>query len=448
MQANPPRRRLAPRPPQLRPSRVAAPPHTSGLYLTPRQFEPSHEPRPARMFTHKVGALAGGNDIEKGHYTLQDAVAHAAQIPHCKGFTFCSPHPSPGGRLEVYFKSSTEGNSDGNWQTYLRTQGGGHVHPGGARHHHGGGNAPGHRGPGHRDGHHPVAHHPQPGHGRHGASPDGPPTGVPIVLIGFTGHTLQCLKQEAGRAHCVNTNHGAYETLTLKKADARHYIIRSAHNGQNLQCRPDGSVSFCTANEGDWEQFSIEKQSAPGHRDKYFFVSKHTGRTLQCSGEPGPHTNKVHCCNTNRGEWETWHVAELPAHGGAPGHRHPQPGGRKHPHHHGGGGGAAIEQAAAAQAAAAAAQAQAIAAQEEMRRMQLYQEACSLRDKQRFQQAAEAFERLIQMGHTDPGLCHNEKGQCLEELGQMDQALREFDKAIRHDSSVARYVTIPETRSI
>ena len=40
------------------------------------------------------------------------AIAHAAKIPHCKGFTFCSPHPSPGGRLEVYFKSSTEGNND------------------------------------------------------------------------------------------------------------------------------------------------------------------------------------------------------------------------------------------------------------------------------------------------------------------------------------------------
>ena len=76
------------------------------------------------LFEHKVGALAGGNDIDQGTYTLDAAKVHAQGLDSCVGFTFYT-----GGRaieevgqeeeLEVYFKSSTEGNDDPEWQTFL-----------------------------------------------------------------------------------------------------------------------------------------------------------------------------------------------------------------------------------------------------------------------------------------------------------------------------------------
>ena len=215
-------------------------------------------------YHHKVGALGGGNDLEEGDYTLLDAIAHAARMPACVGFTFCSPEAHPKGRLRVYFKRSADGNGDPGWQTYLK-------------------NLPG--------------HHPGPGHGR------GP------------GHH--------GPAH-----HGP------------------AHHGRG-----------------------------PGGRGR------------------GGH---------------------------APGHH-------------------AVAQATqAAQAAQAAMAAQAVQFQEaerrrqeeerrraeEMRRIQLYQEACALRDKQRFQQAADAFDQCIRLGHHDPGLCHNERGQCFDELDQFPLAIQ------------------------
>ena len=76
------------------------------------------------LFEHKVGSLAGGNDIDQGTYTLDAAKVHAQGLDSCVGFTFYT-----GGRaieevgqeeeLEVYFKSSTEGNDDPEWQTFL-----------------------------------------------------------------------------------------------------------------------------------------------------------------------------------------------------------------------------------------------------------------------------------------------------------------------------------------
>ena len=31
-------------------------------------------------FAHKIGALGGGNDLERGMYTVQDAIAHAGKL--------------------------------------------------------------------------------------------------------------------------------------------------------------------------------------------------------------------------------------------------------------------------------------------------------------------------------------------------------------------------------
>ena len=74
-------------------------------------------------YMHKIGALGGGNDIEKGSYTVKDAKMHASKLPACAGFTFChgGKMGQAGGEVvEVFFKSSDEGNGDPAWQTWTK----------------------------------------------------------------------------------------------------------------------------------------------------------------------------------------------------------------------------------------------------------------------------------------------------------------------------------------
>ena len=67
---------------------------------------------------YRPGALGAGNDIESGEHTLAEATARAAQLPGCVGFTFAGPEKAKG-KLQVFFKSSAEGNADPAWSTYL-----------------------------------------------------------------------------------------------------------------------------------------------------------------------------------------------------------------------------------------------------------------------------------------------------------------------------------------
>lgn len=53
---------------------------------------------------HKQGALAAGNDIEVGQYTLEEACLRCLQLPAAVGFTY-SGAPDPQGKLTCYFKS-------------------------------------------------------------------------------------------------------------------------------------------------------------------------------------------------------------------------------------------------------------------------------------------------------------------------------------------------------
>ena len=43
---------------------------------------------PALHFKHKVGALGGGNDIESGQYTLEEAYVRCSMVPAAVGFTY------------------------------------------------------------------------------------------------------------------------------------------------------------------------------------------------------------------------------------------------------------------------------------------------------------------------------------------------------------------------
>jgi tetratricopeptide (TPR) repeat protein len=80
--------------------------------------------------------------------------------------------------------------------------------------------------------------------------------------------------------------------------------------------------------------------------------------------------------------------------------------------------------------------------------VQLYQEACSLRDKQAFGPAAAKFQEAIRVGYHDVALCHNEMGQCYEELGDLKRAVDEFNTAVRKDGSVALYWCEPRARLV
>jgi hypothetical protein len=74
-------------------------------------------------FVHKVGALGGGNDLAQGMFTLESAQEYARGLDGCVGFTFFG-EPEPDGEVEVFFKSSTDGNEDPAWQTYHAVHGG------------------------------------------------------------------------------------------------------------------------------------------------------------------------------------------------------------------------------------------------------------------------------------------------------------------------------------
>ena len=51
---------------------------------------------------HKVGAFGGGNDLEGGNHTLEEACVRASQLPNCVGFTYqVSSHKRPAPLLAI-----------------------------------------------------------------------------------------------------------------------------------------------------------------------------------------------------------------------------------------------------------------------------------------------------------------------------------------------------------
>jgi hypothetical protein len=142
-----------------------------------------------------------------------------------------------------------------------------------------------------------------------GMAETGAPTGVRLVLSARTGNNIQCVRERGGRAQCANKNKGAWEMLQLKQlvGGRGHYVLTSLHNGCNLQCRPDGAVSFANKNELQFEQWTIERQG-----EQWFFVSVHTGKVLQC-GAGG----QLRCANHNRKGWEAFRLVVVDGGAGA-----------------------------------------------------------------------------------------------------------------------------------
>ncbi len=57
----------------------------------------------SRFRACRHGALGAGNDIEKGMYTLQEAMVRCAQLPSAVGFTYYGqPNPGPGTKVRSH----------------------------------------------------------------------------------------------------------------------------------------------------------------------------------------------------------------------------------------------------------------------------------------------------------------------------------------------------------
>jgi hypothetical protein len=79
-------------------------------------------------YEHHAGALMAGSDVGMAqNLTTAEATAHCTALPECAGFTFeCAAGGSAGcpatstAPLKTFFKSSTAGNTDAGWQTYIK----------------------------------------------------------------------------------------------------------------------------------------------------------------------------------------------------------------------------------------------------------------------------------------------------------------------------------------
>ena len=74
----------------------------------------------ANTWTYIGSALAAGDDLHSGVYSLADAEAYCGALDDCVGFTYKGTSPTPPAGATVYFKSAQNPNSDASWSAYLR----------------------------------------------------------------------------------------------------------------------------------------------------------------------------------------------------------------------------------------------------------------------------------------------------------------------------------------
>lgn len=126
------------------------------------------------------------------------------------------------------------------------------------------------------------------------------PINTPICLKAHTGNNLQneffwkC-------ARCNNGNTGAWEQVILLQTHDGKIIIQSRWNNRNLQVRESGERVFENHNQELREKFDVECRDD----GSIFFVSCHTGNTLQCD-----ENGIVRCANQNRESWEAWKIID------------------------------------------------------------------------------------------------------------------------------------------
>lgn len=342
--------------------------------------------------SHKVGALGGGNDIETGQYTLEEAFHRCLSLPNGVGFTF-QGSPTQQGKLTCYFKSSAAGNGDPSWQTYLKSPGAPVLGP-----HHGGGGHGGHHRHGGRGGHHHR--------GRHGR-----------------GAALAQAQAEKAQAQ-----HAA--AVAQQQVAALHQQQQAAAAMQVCpQCKGKGGLgTFGPVARGEihW------KRDCPNCNGQCRTINTVPCQACQAKGGQGTFGPcgllDVHfksACGACQGRGYSSAVAGLPmtprdAVGVAAGAA-----------------GAAMDQMNAQLAREQAAR---LEAEKKMRQMEYYTKATTLKSQQQWGAAADMYEKAIREGHPEAAECHNMRGECFEEMMQLDQALAEFDRAVSKNRRDPRFL--------
>ena len=128
------------------------------------------------------------------------------------------------------------------------------------------------------------------------------PLNVPVVLRAHTGNNIQngrhALLWWQKNAFCHNKNKESWEQMIILKTEDGKYIIQSRWDDTNLQVHPNGHVQFENKNQLLWEKFDVESDGK-----RFYFISCHTGKTLQCTAE-----GYCWCANNNRKKWESFEV--------------------------------------------------------------------------------------------------------------------------------------------
>eukprot|EP01043_Picozoa_sp_COSAG02_P046577 COSAG02_NODE_4371_length_5442_cov_3.279057_4_plen_856_part_00 len=448
--------------------------------------------------THKVGALAGGNDIESGNYTLEEASLRCLSLPNAVGFTF-QGRPNQPGKLMCYFKSVGAGNADPNWQTYIKTPGAPVL---GGR-----GGAVRRRGAG------GPASSPAPN-----AGPLTPqlPHGVQLLSKNHPTECTDCapprdgltLEQAIAWCQTLPDCHGmwfydtgrccpkgtwAMESLTREIPGGSFYQIRplhekhgsrgrhhKAHHKAQIQqarhmTKQAGAAMAAAAQaqqQAQQAEAAARAQQAQAIAQQQAAAQQAAALQLcpQCSGKGGLGTfgpvprgdmhwkrncpncdgqartvNTVPCpaCNAKGGQGTFGPCGLLDIHfksmcGACQGRGFssavPMPSMMPMTPRDGGGAMDPMHDQLAREQAAR------LEAEKKMRQMEYYTKAATLKSQQQYGAAADMYEKAIQEGHPERAECHNMKGECFEELGQLDQALAEFERAVSAKRSDARFL--------
>lgn len=130
------------------------------------------------------------------------------------------------------------------------------------------------------------------------------PLNTPVVLIAHTGNAIRAAisdgSVDARKPASAEDARQRMASVQLKRIAPCRYVIKSCANGNNLQCRPDGTVAFANDNEGEWESWSIEHIGG-----NFFFISDWTAKVLQCDND-----GNLLCRNSNRLAYEAFSIAE------------------------------------------------------------------------------------------------------------------------------------------
>jgi hypothetical protein len=109
----------------------------------------------------------------------------------------------------------------------------------------------------------------------------GPITRWMNIAVMIRGWNDQYLVNRGQYSAFCSTNRGAKEQWVIYPAPNRSVIIMSLFNAQTVTISSEGQAVVVSHNELLWEQFDLEQHETK--KNVVFFVSRHTGKTLQCA---------------------------------------------------------------------------------------------------------------------------------------------------------------------